>query len=177
MVTLYLGSMTFFDPQIDGVNKTIVHSIDKVILCDNIDTAGEVGERMLDVCEAYFIPSVYSGEVEYECEIPQINPRSRGYVGDPSVGKHIIFAMHGGLGDIHGNHGLIDYKTHDSEKGIQMPSIDEIMKNFPMDIMDWNLNLPIPIIPTERFEEQFFEEKSPTNPYARNKNFRRGKKR
>lgn len=177
MVRVYLGRMTFLDPQIDGEHKAIIHSIDKVILCDTEETASEVGERMLDVCESYFIPSLYRGEVEYECDVPQINPRSRGYIGDPSVGKHIIFAMNTGLGEIHGNHELRDYKTYDPEKGIQMPSVEELMERFSRDVMDWSLPLPYLSTNRESLEDvELFALKSPTNPYERNKNFRRGKK-
>jgi hypothetical protein len=74
-VILLLGNFTFhhFDEdelalfKEDTERKALVHRIDMVMVCDNEDAAGEMGEKHLaEGCESYLIPTVFNGEIAYE---------------------------------------------------------------------------------------------------------------
>ena len=69
-VKVLLGQFTFFDEQIDGVDKTIVHKIDKVVMVDE-DKVDDFCEASLDEHEGYLIPEYYNFEIIYECDKPQ----------------------------------------------------------------------------------------------------------
>ena len=59
-VLLILGDFTFLDKRIDGKLCAITKRIDKIMLCNNEDEAGELGEQGLeDGSEGYLIPISY----------------------------------------------------------------------------------------------------------------------
>lgn len=59
-VILLLGDFTFLNPQTDGKTETIINRIDRVMVCDDEDSASEIGEEQLeDGCESYLVPSSY----------------------------------------------------------------------------------------------------------------------
>jgi hypothetical protein len=59
-VILLLGDFTFLNPQTDGKTEAIINRIDRVMLCDDEDSASEIGEEQLeDGCESYLVPSSY----------------------------------------------------------------------------------------------------------------------
>jgi hypothetical protein len=64
---LIIGIITFLDPQIDGVNKAIVHEVHGVLNCGSGEQAQRIGENLLDEFESYIIPEIYDGEIEWEC--------------------------------------------------------------------------------------------------------------
>jgi hypothetical protein len=72
MAKLLLGQITFFDPQIDGEHKAIIHRIDEVIEYPNEDIAMENGEELLDFYESYLVLGTYTGELEYDKKYSKI---------------------------------------------------------------------------------------------------------
>ena len=67
LIYVLLGHMTFFDERLDGVFKTIIHTISEVKSFDSIKEAEEYGEESLHTkCESYLIPQVYDGIIEMD---------------------------------------------------------------------------------------------------------------
>jgi hypothetical protein len=75
---LLIGNITFHhlvDEELElfknpnAERKALVHDIECIVECESEDEAGELGEDALcNCCESYVIPSVFNGEVVYECE-------------------------------------------------------------------------------------------------------------
>lgn len=60
-IKLITGNIIF-----ENDSKAIVPKDHNIIMCDTENEACELGEQMLDECEAYLVPSVYKGEIIFE---------------------------------------------------------------------------------------------------------------
>lgn len=77
-VILIFGNITFnhFDKEelklfkTNNEQKALVHSIEKVIECVDRKEADNLVDELENVYESWLMPSVFKGEIVFECEIP-----------------------------------------------------------------------------------------------------------
>jgi len=62
MTTLILGNITLLP------ESAIVHEIKAILQCNSVEQAETVGEKLINLYDAYLIPEAYKFPITWECE-------------------------------------------------------------------------------------------------------------